>query len=65
MGPRSDGRGYLHLDLRNTLCHTHQNDAPGDEKAMARDVERVLSDVLGEAGIDELRKAGRYQRDVY
>jgi sulfite reductase (NADPH) flavoprotein alpha-component len=37
----------------------------GDEKAMARDVDVALADVLGEAGLDDLRKAGRYQRDVY
>jgi sulfite reductase (NADPH) flavoprotein alpha-component len=37
----------------------------GDEKAMARDVDGALVDALGEAGLDELRKAGRYQRDVY
>jgi len=46
----------------------------GDEKAMARDVETALIDVLaGERGdteqgrerLDELRRAGRYQRDVY
>lgn len=37
----------------------------GDEKAMARDVEKALVDVLGEAQLDDLRKAGRYQRDVY
>ncbi len=37
----------------------------GDEKAMARDVDKSLADVLGETKLDELRKAGRYQRDVY
>ena len=37
----------------------------GDEKAMARDVDKALTAVLGEAGLDELRRAGRYQRDVY
>ncbi len=37
----------------------------GDEKAMARDVDKVLGDVLGVEGLDDLRKAGRYQRDVY
>jgi len=46
----------------------------GDEKAMARDVESVLVRVLGDEGrdneagrtrLDELRREGRYQRDVY
>ena len=37
----------------------------GDEKAMARDVDATLRQVLGEERLDELRKAGRYQRDVY
>jgi sulfite reductase (NADPH) flavoprotein alpha-component len=37
----------------------------GDEKAMARDVDKALVDVLGTDGLDDLRKTGRYQRDVY
>ena len=37
----------------------------GDEKAMARDADKALIQVLGEARLEELRKAGRYQRDVY
>ncbi len=37
----------------------------GDEKAMARDVDKTLRQVLGDERLDELRKAGRYQRDVY
>jgi sulfite reductase (NADPH) flavoprotein alpha-component len=37
----------------------------GDEKAMARDVDKALADVLGTGGLDDLRKNGRYQRDVY
>ncbi len=37
----------------------------GDEKAMARDVDRALADALGAEPLDDLRKAGRYQRDVY
>lgn len=37
----------------------------GDEKAMARDVDQALGQVLGADRLDELRKAGRYQRDVY
>lgn len=42
----------------------------GDEKAMARDVEAALIVVLGggdngRARLEDLRRAGRYQRDVY
>ncbi len=37
----------------------------GDEKAMARDVDKALGDVLGVEALDDLRNAGRYQRDVY
>ena len=37
----------------------------GDEKAMARDVHKALTSVLGEDRLDGLRRAGRYQRDVY
>ena len=42
----------------------------GDEKGMAKDVDATLVKILGdgEAGVAklaELRKAGRYQRDVY
>lgn len=37
----------------------------GDEKAMARDVDKALTEVLGETRLDDLRKSGRYQRDVY
>lgn len=37
----------------------------GDEKAMARDVDNSLGEVLGVEVLDDLRKAGRYQRDVY
>lgn len=46
----------------------------GDEKRMARDVDQMLMKILGEtangeeagsAKLNELTKAGRYQRDVY
>lgn len=37
----------------------------GDEKAMARDVDKALTSVLGEQGLDDLRKSSRYLRDVY
>ena len=45
----------------------------GDEKTMARDIEKTLSDVLankgeleaGRARLEALRRANRYQRDVY
>jgi sulfite reductase (NADPH) flavoprotein alpha-component len=37
----------------------------GDEKGMAREVDRALATAIGEIELDELRKAGRYQRDVY
>jgi len=37
----------------------------GDEKGMARDVEKALAAALGGNELDELRKAGRYLRDVY
>ena len=37
----------------------------GDEKAMARDVDKALGEVLGIEALEELRKTGRYQRDVY
>lgn len=37
----------------------------GDEKAMARDVDKVLVEVLGVGALEDLRKTGRYQRDVY
>jgi len=37
----------------------------GDEKGMARDVAGALADVFGETGLEKLRQAGRYQRDVY
>ncbi len=42
----------------------------GDEKGMAKDVDAMLVKILGEgdtglAKLAELRKAGRYQRDVY
>lgn len=37
----------------------------GDEKAMAKDVDKALTLALGEARLEELRRAGRYQRDVY
>ena len=46
----------------------------GDEKAMARDVEASLIRALASAGgnldsgravLEDLRRAGRYQRDVY
>lgn len=37
----------------------------GDEKAMARDVDKALADVLGAEDLEDLRTAGRYQRDVY
>jgi len=42
----------------------------GDEKGMAKDVEAALVDILGgrekgQSALAGLRKAGRYQRDVY
>ncbi len=37
----------------------------GDEKAMARDVDKALATILGEQGLDDLRRANRYLRDVY
>jgi sulfite reductase (NADPH) flavoprotein alpha-component len=37
----------------------------GDEKRMARDVERALAAALGGHELDVLRNAGRYLRDVY
>lgn len=37
----------------------------GDEKAMARDVDKALGEVLGVGALEDLRKIGRYQRDVY
>ena len=42
----------------------------GDEKGMAKDVDATLAKILGDgdaghAKLTELRKAGRYQRDVY
>ena len=37
----------------------------GDEKAMARDVDKALVEVVGVETLEELRKTGRYQRDVY
>ncbi|KAB2851136.1 MAG: sulfite reductase subunit alpha [Hyphomicrobiaceae bacterium] len=37
----------------------------GDEKTMARDVDKALADILGEQSLEELRRASRYLRDVY
>ncbi len=37
----------------------------GDEKTMARDVDKALTQILGEQGLDDVRTAGRYLRDVY
>ena len=47
----------------------------GDEKAMAKDVDAMLRRIVGTVGgrdadaadayVDDLRRAGRYQRDVY
>jgi sulfite reductase (NADPH) flavoprotein alpha-component len=37
----------------------------GDEKRMARDVEKALAAALGGNELDVLRNAGRYLRDVY
>jgi sulfite reductase (NADPH) flavoprotein alpha-component len=37
----------------------------GDEKGMACDVEQALKAAVGEEQLDELRRTGRYQRDVY
>jgi sulfite reductase (NADPH) flavoprotein alpha-component len=37
----------------------------GDEKAMARAVDGALASAIGAEALDELRKAGRYLRDVY
>ena len=37
----------------------------GDEKGLGRDVDATLTRILGETRLEELRRAGRYQRDVY
>ena len=37
----------------------------GSIEGMATDVDLALTDILGEACIDELRETGRYRRDVY
>lgn len=59
---RDEVRGWLQDGAHLYVC--------GDEKGMARDVDTALVDILGggEAGqtaLSALRKAGRYQRDVY
>ena len=37
----------------------------GSLQGMAAEVDRVLRDILGEAGLDQLTAEGRYRRDVY
>ncbi|WP_291352475.1 sulfite reductase flavoprotein subunit alpha [Acinetobacter sp. UBA3106] len=37
----------------------------GSINGMASDVDQALTDVLGEATVDQLRQDGRYRRDVY
>ncbi len=37
----------------------------GSINGMASDVDRALTDILGEATVDQLRQDGRYRRDVY
>ena len=37
----------------------------GDEKAMARDVDKALATIHGLQGLDDLRRSNRYLRDVY
>ena len=37
----------------------------GSIEGMATDVDQTLTDILGEACIDQLRESGRYRRDVY
>nr|WP_246533351.1 PepSY domain-containing protein [Pseudomonas lalucatii] len=37
----------------------------GSLEGMAAGVERVLREALGDAGLEQLREAGRYRRDVY
>ncbi|MEB6667682.1 sulfite reductase flavoprotein subunit alpha [Acinetobacter vivianii] len=37
----------------------------GSIEGMASGVDQALTDILGEATLDELRQAGRYRRDVY
>ncbi|KHF77426.1 Iron-uptake factor PiuB [Acinetobacter sp. neg1] len=37
----------------------------GSIEGMASGVDQALTDILGEARLDELRQAGRYRRDVY
>ncbi len=59
---RDEVKGWLNDGAHLYVC--------GDEKGMAKDVELALIDILGggEKGLSALsglRKAGRYQRDVY
>ena len=37
----------------------------GDEKALARDVDKALTGILGEQGLTDLRTSNRYLRDIY
>jgi sulfite reductase (NADPH) flavoprotein alpha-component len=37
----------------------------GSINGMASDVDQALTDILGEAAVDQLRQDGRYRRDVY
>ena len=37
----------------------------GSINGMASDVDQALTDILGEAVVDQLRQDGRYRRDVY
>ncbi len=37
----------------------------GSINGMASDVDQALTDILGEAAVDQLRQQGRYRRDVY
>ncbi|WMW81293.1 sulfite reductase subunit alpha [Undibacterium cyanobacteriorum] len=37
----------------------------GSLQGMAAEVDQALRDILGDAGVDQLREQGRYRRDVY
>lgn len=59
---REEVKGWIEDGAHLYVC--------GDEKGMAKDVDATLVKILGgldagEAKLSELRKAGRYQRDVY
>ena len=65
-------RIYVHHRLRehaDELKHWISKGAVvyvcGSIHGMASDVDQALIEILGETGVDELRQAGRYRRDVY